>query len=68
MRVNEVARELCISADWLRRLERKGRIPPAARDMNGCRRYSQNDLKCLRALIYQGRSKQSAGGWIATQK
>ena len=60
MRVQEVARQLGVSADWLRRLERLGRIPTAQRDMNGTRRYSENDVMLLRSLIYSGSNKALA--------
>ena len=52
MRVTEVARQLGVSADWLRRLEREGRIPAALRDLNGCRRYSELDVERLRSVLF----------------
>jgi len=52
MRVAQLARELGFSADWIRRMEREGRIPPASRDLNGHRRYRPEDLKRLRKLLF----------------
>ena len=52
MRVANVAKELGVSRDWLRRLERLGRIPAVARDPNGHRRYTPTDVARLRALIF----------------
>lgn len=52
MRASEAAKALGISADWLRRLERAGRIPPLPRDLNGHRRLSPEDLERLRVLLY----------------
>ena len=52
MRVREAARLLKISADWLRELEKRGKIPPVTRDMNGCRRYSDEDIIRLRRILY----------------
>lgn len=34
MRIKELARELGVSPDWIRKLERSGRIPLALRDSN----------------------------------
>ena len=53
MRCVDVARELGFSADWLRRAERDGKIPPVQRDLNGHRRYSPEDVKRLRELLYR---------------
>ena len=51
MRVKQMAELLGISADWLRRLEREGRLPRATRDRNGHRRYGEADVIRLRALV-----------------
>jgi len=53
MRTAQVARQLGISADWLRRLERAGRIPPVRRDLNGHRRYKPEDLAKLAARLFE---------------
>ena len=52
--VSEVARQLGISAGWLRRAEAQGRIPRAIRDLNGWRRYSEADVERLRAILIPG--------------
>lgn len=52
MRIGSVARELGVSAEWLRDLERAGRLPAARRDFNGHRRYSRADIQRLRALVF----------------
>ncbi|MGH7410743.1 MAG: MerR family transcriptional regulator [Candidatus Methylomirabilis sp.] len=52
MRIHDVARELGVSSEWLRQLERKGEIPRAARDRNDHRRYTPEDLERLRGLLY----------------
>lgn len=53
MRISEVARKLGVSASWLRKLERKGKIPPARRDVvSGQRRYMPEDLDRLRKYLY----------------
>ncbi len=53
MRVAEVARRLGVSPDWIRRLERQGRIPPPRRDLNGTRRYTLDDLERLEKLLFR---------------
>ena len=58
--VSEAARELGLSADWLRRGERRGSIPPAKRDRNGCRCYTIGDITRLRELGVGERKKVSA--------
>jgi MerR HTH family regulatory protein len=63
MRVSEVARALLISPTFLRRLERSGRIPPARRDLNGHRRYTDEDLDRLRRLIL-GPSGDDVRQWV----
>ena len=57
MRVTNVARRLGVSPDWLRHLERNGRIPVAQRDRNGHRRYTEGDLERLREVLF-GRSEE----------
>jgi len=52
MRIGNVAMQLGIGADWIRRLERKGRISKAQRDCNGHRRYRPEDVEILRATIF----------------
>ena len=47
-RISEAARELGISAEWLRAGEKRGFFPPARRDRNGHRYYTQEDVDRLR--------------------
>ena len=46
--VSDAAREVGLSADWLRRGEKRGSFPPAKRDRNGHRYYTEEDLERLR--------------------
>jgi DNA-binding transcriptional MerR regulator len=43
-----VARLLGLSADWLRRGEKRGSFPPAKRDRYGHRYYTRDDLERLK--------------------
>jgi DNA-binding transcriptional MerR regulator len=52
MRISEIAERLDVSVDWLRRLERSGRLPRAKRDINNHRRYTEEDFERLHALIF----------------
>lgn len=52
MRITELAKELGVSSDWLRRLERAGLIPKAQRDVNGHRRYCPADAARLREVLF----------------
>lgn len=47
-KISEAARELGISAEWLRAGEKRGFFPPARRDRNGHRYYTQEDMARLR--------------------
>jgi DNA-binding transcriptional MerR regulator len=47
----DTARELGISVEWLRKLERKGVIPKAKRLPNQRRVYTDEDLKYLRQIL-----------------
>jgi DNA-binding transcriptional MerR regulator len=47
-RISEAARELGISAEWLRVGEKRGYFPPALRDRNGYRYYTEEDIERLR--------------------
>lgn len=48
-RISEVARELGISTEWLRKGEERGFFPPARRDpANGHRYYTRKDIEHLR--------------------
>jgi len=46
--ISEAARELGLSAEWLRQGERRGSLPSARRDRNGYRYYTEEDLERLR--------------------
>ena len=51
LRVSEVARELGISAEWLRDAEAKGKIPKARRNLSGWRVYTKEDIAKIRELL-----------------
>ena len=59
MRIGAFTSKVGISPDWLRDLERNGRIPPAERDFNGHRRFTEEDVARLRELLF--RRDPSAG-------
>ena len=46
--ISEAARELGISIEWLRAVERRGYFSPAPRDRNGHRYYTEEDIECMR--------------------
>jgi DNA-binding transcriptional MerR regulator len=48
-RISEAARELGISAEWLRVGEKRGFFPPALRDRNGHRYYTEEDIERMRS-------------------
>ena len=56
-RISEAARELGVSAEWLRVGERRGIFPPALRDRNGHRYYTGEDLQRMRKGRGQGRGQ-----------
>jgi DNA-binding transcriptional MerR regulator len=47
-RISEVARELGISVERLRKGEMRGFFPPALRDRNGHRYYSEEGIERMR--------------------
>ena len=49
--IGQVARDLGVSVDWLRRAEKERKIPQAKRRLGGWRVYSSNDVDMLRALL-----------------
>jgi DNA-binding transcriptional MerR regulator len=53
-RISEAARELGISAEWLRVGEKRGFFSPALRDRNGHRYYTEEDIERMR----KGRRKR----------
>jgi putative resolvase len=46
--ISEAARELGLSAEWLRQGEKRGSLPPANRDRRGYRYYTSEDIERLR--------------------
>jgi DNA-binding transcriptional MerR regulator len=60
-RISEAARELGISAEWLRVGEKWGFFPPALRDRNGHRYYTEEDIERMRKGRGE-RSKRSVHG------
>ena len=54
MRIAQVSRELGVSPEWIRALERAGQIRRAARDRHNHRRYRKEDLEYLRQWFYPG--------------
>ena len=61
--VSQVARELGISVDWLRKAEKQGRIPQAKRKLCGWRAYTPDDVDNLkRILLYEPTEKQYGAG------
>jgi putative resolvase len=55
--ISEAARELGLSADWLRQGEKRGSFPPARRDRNGYRYYTHEDIERLRNRRLLGRDE-----------
>jgi DNA-binding transcriptional MerR regulator len=53
VRVIDASRQLGVSADWLRRLERKGIIPRPPRDRNGYRRYTPELVNEIRSILFR---------------
>lgn len=49
-RISQAARELDLSAAWLRAGEKRGVLPPAKRDRNGFRYYTESDISTLRSM------------------
>jgi DNA-binding transcriptional MerR regulator len=52
--VSEAARELGLSAEWLRRGEKRGALPPARRSRRGHRIYTAEDIDRLRHRWLRG--------------
>ena len=52
MRIGMVAKRVGASPSWLRKLERHGKIARAARDRNGHRRYTPEDVERIYQVIY----------------
>lgn len=56
--INEVARELGLSAPTLRSWERRYGIGPSARTLGGHRRYGPEDVARLKRLVELSRSQR----------
>ena len=59
-RISEAARELGISIEWLRKGEARGFFPPARRDRNGQRYYTEDDIERMRNRPTSRRTEESA--------
>ncbi len=57
LHIGEAAKQLGVSPEHLRVLEREGRIPPARRDFNG-RIYTPFDIALLRSMGIGSRPKK----------
>ena len=57
--ISDAARELSLSAEWLREGEKRGVLPLARRDRNGHRYYTQADIERLRNRRVLGCDGQS---------
>ena len=55
--ISEAARELSLSAEWLREGEKRGVLPLARRDRNGYLYYTQADIERLRNRRLLGRNE-----------
>ena len=62
MRIKEAAVALGISQDWLRELERNGKIPPVMRDLNRHRRFTDDDIHLLRKILF-GKTPGDKAEW-----
>jgi DNA-binding transcriptional MerR regulator len=65
VRTSEAARQLGVSAQYLRLLEAQGKIPVARRIL-GYRAYSEEDVDQLRAIgVGSGQRLKTSGGLLA---
>jgi len=60
-RISEAARELGISIEWLRKGEARGFFPPALRDRNGQRYYTEEDMERMRNRRTSRSAREPAG-------
>jgi DNA-binding transcriptional MerR regulator len=60
-KISEAARELGISAEWLRKGEARGFFPPALRDRNGHRYYTEEDMERMRNRRTSRGTQEPAG-------
>jgi DNA-binding transcriptional MerR regulator len=56
--ISEAARELGLSAEWLREGEKRGSLPLARRDRNGYRLYTEDDIERLRNRRFLGQDER----------
>jgi predicted site-specific integrase-resolvase len=59
-RISEAARELGISAEWLRVGKKRGYFPLALRDRNGHRYYTEEDIERMRNRPTSRRTEEPA--------
>jgi DNA-binding transcriptional MerR regulator len=57
LRPVDVARTFHRSADWLKKLEAQGIIPPAPRDFSGRRFYEPAHIEIIRAALERRHAK-----------
>lgn len=55
--ISAAARELNLSAEWLRKGEQRGSLPLVKRDRNGYRYYTEEDIESLRNRRLMGSSE-----------
>ena len=60
-KISEAARELGISAEWLRVGEKRGFFPSALRDRNGHRYYTEEDIERMRSRSSRRRPEPHHG-------
>jgi hypothetical protein len=60
-RISEAAREPGISMEWLRKSEVGGYFPPALRDRNGHRYYTEEDMERMRNRRTSRGTQEPAG-------
>jgi len=60
-RISEAAHELGISIVWLRVGEKRGFFPPAHRDRNGHRYYTEEDIERMRNRPTSRKTRQPTG-------
>ena len=59
-RISEAARELGISIEWLRKGEARSFFPPALRDRNSHRYYTEEDLERMRNRPTSRRTREES--------
>jgi len=62
MRIGKLAAQFDVSTDWLRRLERSGRIPAPPRDLVGHRRYRPEDIEAIRQILFPAQQDRRRPG------